>query len=79
VFKEERTGEERRSVGASATPGTKERRRGEERKPNPNLGSVYHVMNSTCIYLRAKGLNIYMYRRGEYTKNPIEKYNNRKS
>jgi hypothetical protein len=27
-------------------------------------GSVYHVMNITCIHLRAKDLNIYMYRRG---------------
>jgi hypothetical protein len=38
---------------------------------------VYFVMISTYIYLRAKDPNIYMYRRGEYTKNPLEKYNNR--
>jgi hypothetical protein len=36
------------------------------------------VMNSICIHLIANGLNIYMYRRGEYIKNPLEKYNNRK-
>jgi hypothetical protein len=36
-------------------------------------------MNSTCIHMRAGGLNIYMYIRGEYTKNPLEKYNNRKA
>jgi hypothetical protein len=36
-------------------------------------------MNNTCIHLSAKGLNIYMYRRGEYTKNPLEKYNNKKA
>jgi hypothetical protein len=36
------------------------------------------VMNSTCIHLRVRGLNIYMYKRGEYTKNPLKKYNNRK-
>jgi hypothetical protein len=41
-----------------------ERRLEEERKPNPNFGSVYHVMNSTCIHLRARGPNINMYRRG---------------
>jgi hypothetical protein len=53
---------------------------GEENKPKPKKTDfVYHVMNNTCIHLRAKGPNIYMYRRGEYTKNPLEKYNNRKS
>jgi hypothetical protein len=40
---------------------------------------IVSVMNNTCIHLRAKGPNIYMYRRGEYIKNPLEKYNNRKS
>jgi hypothetical protein len=35
-------------------------------------GSVYHVMNSTCIHLRVKGLNIYMYRRGRIYKEPPE-------
>jgi hypothetical protein len=34
------------------------------------FGSVYHVMNSTYIHLRTKDPNIYMYRRGEYIKNP---------
>jgi hypothetical protein len=33
-------------------------------------GSVYHVMNSTCIHLRTGGPNIYMYMKGKYTKNP---------
>jgi hypothetical protein len=27
-------------------------------------------MNNTCIHLRAKGLNIYMYRRGRIYKEP---------
>jgi hypothetical protein len=35
-----------------------ERWLGEERKPNPNLGSVYHVMNITYIHLRAIDSNI---------------------
>jgi hypothetical protein len=48
------------------------------REKTLNSGSGYHVMNNTCIHLRAKGPNIYMYRRGEYTNNPLEKYNNRK-
>jgi hypothetical protein len=43
------------------------------------FGSVYHVINSICIYLMVKVLNIYIYRRGEYTRNPLEKYNNRKA
>jgi hypothetical protein len=34
-------------------------------------------MNSTYIHLRANSQNIYMYM-GEYTNNPLEKYNNRK-
>jgi hypothetical protein len=35
-------------------------------------GTVYvsSVMNSICIHLRDKSSYIYMYRRGEYTKNP---------
>jgi hypothetical protein len=45
-----------------------ERRLGEERKPNPNFGSVYHVMNSTCIHLRVE--DIYMYRRRRIYKEP---------
>jgi hypothetical protein len=36
------------------------------------------VMNSTCIHLRAECPNIFKYRGGEYTKNPLKKYNNRK-
>jgi hypothetical protein len=36
-------------------------------------GSVYYVMNITCIYLRAKDPNIYMYRmRRIYKKTPEE-------
>jgi hypothetical protein len=50
----------------------------EERKPNPNFGSIYHVMNNTLIDLWVKGLNIYMHRRGRIYKEPLEKYNNRK-
>jgi hypothetical protein len=43
-----------------------------ERKTNLTLktSSVYHVMNITCIHLRAKGPNIYMYRRGGIYKEP---------
>jgi hypothetical protein len=55
-----------------------ERGLGEEIKPNPNFGSVYHVMTSTCIHLRVKDLNIYMYRRERIYKEPLKKYNNRK-
>jgi hypothetical protein len=40
-------------------------------------GSVYHVMNNTCIHLRAKSPNIYMYRRGRIYKEPLKKNNNR--
>jgi hypothetical protein len=43
---------------------------GEERKANPNFNVVYHVMNRTCIHLRAKGPNIYMYRRERIYKKP---------
>jgi hypothetical protein len=49
-----------------------------ERKPNPHFGLVYHVMNSTCIDTRVLGLNICMYRRGKYIKNPLKKYMNAK-
>jgi hypothetical protein len=63
----------------------KERTRGGERKSAETkcrtawereqtltlkAGSVYHVRNSTCILLRAKGLNIYMYKRGRIYKEP---------
>jgi hypothetical protein len=40
--------------------------------------SVYHVINSIYIYLKIKDLNIYMYRIREYTKNYLNKYNNKK-
>jgi hypothetical protein len=42
------------------------RNRGEEKITLIlKIGSVYHVRNNACIHLRAKCLNIYMYRRGE--------------
>jgi hypothetical protein len=49
-------------------------RSSRERKTNLTLklGSVYHVMNNVCIHLRAKGLNIYMYRRRRIYKEPPE-------
>jgi hypothetical protein len=50
----------------------------EERTLTLICGSVYHVKNSTCIQLRTKGLNIYMYKRGRIYKEPLEKYNNKK-
>jgi hypothetical protein len=34
------------------------------------IGSVYHVRNNACIHLRAKGQNIYMYRRRRIYKEP---------
>jgi hypothetical protein len=51
-----------------------------ERKMNLTLktGSVYHVMNITCIHLKVKTLNIYMYRREKIYKKSWEKYNNKK-
>jgi hypothetical protein len=47
-----------------------ERRLGEERKLNPNFGSVYHVINNTCIHLSAKDPYIFMYRKGRIYKEP---------
>jgi hypothetical protein len=41
------------------------RLQGERKNPN-----VYHVMNITCIDIRAIGTNIYMYMRGEIYKQP---------
>jgi hypothetical protein len=55
-----------------------EHRLGEERKPNPSFDSVYYVLNSTCIYMRAEGPNIYIYRRERIYKEPLKKYNNKK-
>jgi hypothetical protein len=47
------------------------RNRGEERRTlTLKIGYVYHVMNSSCIHLRAEGSNIYMYRRGRIYKEP---------
>jgi hypothetical protein len=34
------------------------------------FGSVYHVINNTCIHMMIERLNIYMYKREKYTKNP---------
>jgi hypothetical protein len=42
-------------------------------------GSIYHVMNNTCIHLRDKSSNIYMYKKERIYKEPLKKYNNRKS
>jgi hypothetical protein len=36
-------------------------------------------MNSTCIHLRVSDSYIYMYKRGRIYKEPLEKYNNRKT
>jgi hypothetical protein len=36
-------------------------------------------MNSTCIHLRDMSLYIYMYKRKIIFKDPLEKYNNRKT
>jgi hypothetical protein len=57
--------------GASATPGSTTR---EERKNLTLLfGYVYHIMNNTCIHMRTGWLNIYMYRRREIYREPLEK------
>jgi hypothetical protein len=61
--------------GCSTTTNAQNRGR-EEKILTLNSGSVYHVRNNTCIHSRANDPNIYIYRRGEYTKNPLEKYNN---
>jgi hypothetical protein len=53
--------------GASATPGSVQ----EEKNPTLVFASVYHVMNSTCIHLRGRGPNIYMYKRGRIYKEPL--------
>jgi hypothetical protein len=40
---------------------------------SPDVNTRYtnaFVMNSTCIHLRVKGPNIYMYRRGRIYKEP---------
>jgi hypothetical protein len=51
----------------------------ENRNPNPNCWLCYHVKNNTCIHLRVKGLNTYMYRRGRIYKELLKKYNNKKA
>jgi hypothetical protein len=56
------------------------RNRGEEKITlTQKIISVYHVMNSTYIHLRTEDPNIYMYMKEKYTKNPLKKYNNRKT
>jgi hypothetical protein len=37
---------------------------GGEKNLSLVFGSVYYIMNTTCIHLTPKGLNIYIYRRG---------------
>jgi hypothetical protein len=54
--------------GASAMPGSVTM--GGEENLTLVFGSVYHVMNSTCIDMRALGLNIYMYKRGKIYEEP---------
>jgi hypothetical protein len=50
------------------------RNRGEEKITlTLKIGSIYHVINSTCIHLRVKSPNIYMYRRGRTYIEPYEK------
>jgi hypothetical protein len=39
----------------------------------------YHVMNNTCIHLMVRGSYIYMYRRDIIYKEPLKKYNNKKT
>jgi hypothetical protein len=41
--------------------------------------SNYHIMNNTCIDMRALDLNICIYKKGKYTKNPLDKGINRKA
>jgi hypothetical protein len=53
--------------GASATSGSVQ----EEKNPTLVFAFVYHVMNSTCIHLRVRGPNIYMYKRGRIYKEPL--------
>jgi hypothetical protein len=36
-------------------------------------------MNNTCIHLMASGSYIYMYKRERIYKEPLEKYNNKKT
>jgi hypothetical protein len=52
----------------------------ERTEPNLTLGidSIYYIRNNTCINLRIKGLNIYMYRRWRILKKSLKKYNNKK-
>jgi hypothetical protein len=33
-------------------------------------GSIYYVINSTCIHMGIRGPNIYIYMKVKYTKNP---------
>jgi hypothetical protein len=58
----EATTEDRRP--ATMKCNTKSHGREKKRTLTLKIGSDYHVMNNTCIHLRARGSNIYMYRRG---------------
>jgi hypothetical protein len=75
----ERTAQSRSRQCAMASPGVRHdcllppQIRGSKPKPRK-----YSIINSTCIHLRVKGPNIYMYSRGRIYKEPLEKYNNRK-
>jgi hypothetical protein len=51
----------------------------EERTLTLICGFVYHVINITYIHMRARGPDVYIVQEGEYTNNPLEKYNNRKA
>jgi hypothetical protein len=43
------------------------------------LCSILHLVRMLVFYMRAPGLNIYMYMRGKYTNSHLEKYINRKA
>jgi hypothetical protein len=62
---EERNSTERKKIGDRGVVA-----RGGEKKLTLVCGFVYHVMNSTCIHLRAEGPNIYLYMRGRIYKEP---------
>jgi hypothetical protein len=68
------TEESRRPREGRSGDGKKSVKLWRARKTNQTLkfGSVYHVMNNTCIHLRVRGLNIYMCRRGRIYKEPPE-------
>jgi hypothetical protein len=53
--------------------------RGSKTNLTLKFDSVYHVMNITCIHLRIKRLNIYMYISETIYKELLKKYNNTKT